>query len=239
MSKYITEAHPVQKVAGIKVNTDYVQSRNATVKNGREIAYIVMHYTGNKKDKAINNAKYFYNNSVGASAHYFVDDESIYQSVELKNRAWHVGTNGTYYNACRNANSIGIEMCTSGDYNVSEKTIDNAALLCAELCRIVGITAETVDTYVVRHYDVTRKTCPAQWVEGAGFEEFKSKVKELLAVDKFTDIADHCGRAAINEIAEKGIINGRGDGTYAPNEFITRGDLAIVISNVLKHIDNK
>ena len=46
---------------------------------------------------------------------------------------------------------------------MSEKTINNTAYLCAELCKYIGITADTVDTFVLRHYDVWDKQCPAQW----------------------------------------------------------------------------
>ena len=45
------------------------------------IKYIVIHYTGNDGDTDENNSKYFKNNIVKASAHYFVDDDSITQSV--------------------------------------------------------------------------------------------------------------------------------------------------------------
>ena len=30
----------------------------------------------------------------------------------------------------------------------------------AYLCKMIGIKASEVDTYVLRHYDVTGKTCP-------------------------------------------------------------------------------
>ena len=44
-----------------------------------DIKYIVIHYTGNNGDKAVSNAKYFHNNEVGVSAHYFIDENEIYQ----------------------------------------------------------------------------------------------------------------------------------------------------------------
>ena len=87
MSKYISSSCPLKSINGIIINTDYIQTHNCTIKSGRNISYIVMHYTGNSKDTAIGNAKYFHNSFVEASAHYFVDDDSIYQSVELKNQA--------------------------------------------------------------------------------------------------------------------------------------------------------
>lgn len=73
-------------------------------------------------------------------------------------------------------------MCCSGNSIVSEKTINNTAHLCAELCKYIGITADTVDTFVLRHYDVWDKQCPAQWAteNSAGWTAFKEKVKAIL-----------------------------------------------------------
>ena len=62
------------------------------------IKWIVMHYTGNDGDTAKGNANYFANNSVSASAHYFVDDISIYRSVPDEYTAWSVG--GSQYSDC-------------------------------------------------------------------------------------------------------------------------------------------
>lgn len=57
----------------------------------KSIKYIVIHYTANDGDTDDANAKYFHNNVVKASAHYFVDDDSYTKSVPLKNVAWSVG----------------------------------------------------------------------------------------------------------------------------------------------------
>ena len=46
------------------------------------IRYIVIHYTGNDGDTAMNNAKYYAGNVVKTSAHYFVDEKEIVQSVD-------------------------------------------------------------------------------------------------------------------------------------------------------------
>ena len=145
--------------------------------------FIVIHYTGNTKDTAKENATYFHNGSRGSSAHLFTDDDSCYQSVALNNAAWAVGGTKVYKHAeCRNIKSISIEMCCSGNSIVSEKTINNTAYLCAELCKYIGITADTVDTFVLRHYDVWDKQCPAQWAteNSAGWTTFKEKVKAIL-----------------------------------------------------------
>lgn len=171
------------KVNGITINSSLkCNSKNYNNRTSRDIKYIVMHYTGNTKDTAKANANYFKTGSRRASAHLFVDNTTIYQSVELRDIAWHCGTNGTYYHSkCRNANSIGIEMCCSGNYKISETTKENAAYLCADMCKRLGIAANEVDTYVLRHYDITHKNCPAQMVKDKKeWQAFKDTVKTIL-----------------------------------------------------------
>ena len=180
----INDDFPIKQFNGIDINTSTLSSpANYYTYSSRVVKFIVIHYTGNKKDTAKANATYFHNGSRGASAHLFTDDDSCYQSVALNNAAWAVGGTKVYKHAeCRNINSISIEMCCSGNSIVSEKTINNTAYLCAELCKYIGITADTVDTFVLRHYDVWDKQCPAQWAteNSAGWTTFKEKVKAIL-----------------------------------------------------------
>ena len=180
----INDGFPIKQFNGIDIDTS-IQSSSANyyTYSSRLVKFIVIHYTGNKKDTAKANATYFHNGSRGASAHLFTDDDSCYQSVALNNAAWAVGGTKVYKHAeCRNINSISIEMCCSGNSIVSEKTINNTAYLCAELCKYIGITADTVDIFVLRHYDVWDKQCPAQWAteNSAGWTTFKEKVKAIL-----------------------------------------------------------
>ena len=180
----ITSKYLSSKVNGIKINNNYpCNADNYSNSSSRNVKYIVIHYTGNSKDTALNNCKYFQSPNRSASAHFFCDNENVYQSVELRDSAWHCGCSNGYKTACRNSNSIGIEMCTSGNYIVSEKTQINSAYLCAKLCEIVGISASTVDKYVLRHYDVgaTNKKCPAQFVDNTEqWIRFKTWVKNIL-----------------------------------------------------------
>lgn len=184
MAKTISTGYISDKINGIKVNSSLkCNADNYNNAANREIKFIVMHYTGNIKDTAKANANYFTGANRQASAHFFVDDSNIYQSVELRDIAWHCGTKGTYYHLkCRNSNSIGIEMCcTAGNYKISAKTIKNSAYLCAHLCKTIGVKASEVDTYVLRHYDITHKTCPAQMVNDTNeWKEFKAMVKKIL-----------------------------------------------------------
>lgn len=184
MAKTINTGFISDTINGIKVNSSIkCNSGNYTNAPSRSVSYVVMHYTGNARDTAKANASYFTGGNRQASAHFFVDDSEIYQSVEMRDKAWHCGTSGKYYNGCRNANSIGIEMCcTAGNYRISDKTKTNAVYLCAYLCKLIGVTASQVDTFVVRHYDVTRKQCPAQMAgsNNAEWIAFKASVKKVL-----------------------------------------------------------
>lgn len=186
MAKTITTGFINATINGIKVNSSVkTSSSNYTNVSSRSVSFIVMHYTGNAKDTAKANANYFHSGGRKASAHFFVDDSNIYQTVELRDRAWHCGASSGYsyhHASCRNTNSFGIEMCTSGNYKVSDKTKRNSAYLCAYLCKMLGITADKVDTYVLRHYDVTHKSCPAQMAGASNTEwtAFKSLVKKIL-----------------------------------------------------------
>ena len=116
------------------------------------IRYIVIHYTGNDGDQAANNAAYFQNNIVQASAHYFVDDTTVWRSVPDLKVAWAVGGKkyanadktggGTMYGMITNTNSISIEMCDTirnGTCQAGEATLANAAALGRELMAGCGI----------------------------------------------------------------------------------------------------
>lgn len=149
-------------------------------RRGTNPEWIVVHYTANNGDTALNNCNYFLTENRGASANYFVDENSIWQCVEDTNTAWHVG-NDVYYNGARNTNSIGIEMCSrkknvnSTDletYYIKDETVYNAVELVRHLMTKYNIPIDRV----CRHYDVTHKICPAPFYYNNGsitWAEFK------------------------------------------------------------------
>ncbi len=128
--------------------------------------YIVVHYTGNANaDTALNNVIYMnrIGENAGGSAHYYVDNTSIYQLLEDNWDSWSVGDDngyGRFAFGINNNNQISIEMCcTSGNYRVSDKTQENCAELVAYLLKKHGLGLDKVR----RHYDASRKYCPAQF----------------------------------------------------------------------------
>lgn len=120
--------------------------------------YIVIHYTGNKTDKATSNGNYFKNANRGASAHYFVDDTTVVQVVSENDTAWAVGRNygsNNLFGKCTNSNSISIEMCSTNG-RISNATYQNTVALVKSLMKKYSIDA----AHVVRHWDVCSKPCP-------------------------------------------------------------------------------
>lgn len=166
----------------------------ANVKNYLKKKYdkkwLVVHFTANDGDNATNNGKYFKNNVVKASAHYFVDDDTVVKSVEEDYVAYAVGgkkLNGTkgakYHGVCTNYNSISIELCDTvkdGKYNVSAKTRANAVELAKDIVKRHNIDKD----HVIRHYDVTGKNCPKYYVEDeSAWLDFKD---DIFATKKTT-----------------------------------------------------
>ncbi len=177
-------------------------SSNYTRGRAGKIEYIVVHYTGNNGDTAKGNCNYFSQPNRGASAHYFVDSSGVCQSVDDKDTAWHCGAKVYYHNRCRNANSIGVELCSHkdsrGGYYFDEKTVNNAVSLVRELMERYGIKAENV----LRHYDVTHKNCPEPFVrDGAKWDSFKSR----LVVKNMIKTYDE----AVDRLVKAGVINSR------------------------------
>lgn len=151
---------------------DYIPCNRANYyTSGRSlnsIKYIVMHYTANNGDTARGNAEYFARESVEASANYFVDPNEVICSVKDEYAAWHCGgslesSHHPLRGICKNTNSIGIELCSiiqNGKYAFKPETVKLAAKLVKELMAKYNIDID----HVVRHYDVTGKTCPAPFV---------------------------------------------------------------------------
>lgn len=144
----------------IKTN---LTTRNYTAMSNKQNKYIVIHYVG-AVSSAQANANYFKSTYRGASAHYFVDENDIYQVVSDSNASWHCGASYYKHLSCRNSNSIGIEMCcysNNGKLDVSDKVVERTIELTKELMAKYDIPVQNV----IRHYDVTGKNCPAPFVE--------------------------------------------------------------------------
>lgn len=149
---------------------------NRTVRTEKP-RYIVIHTTGNRGKGADARAHFSYWNSgnVGASADFIVDDKEILQVNDYgKYYTWHCGDGKGKY-GITNGNSIGIEICVNCDGNF-EKALANAVILVKKLIKETGITK------VVRHYDASRKNCPAELSEN-NWTRWEKFLEQVCAAD--------------------------------------------------------
>lgn len=216
---------------------NYGGSRNAS-----QIRYLVYHYTGNDGDKAANNAAYFQRNIVKASAHYFVDDTTVYLSVPDLKIAWSVGGSkyanadktggGTMYGVITNTNSISIEMCDTirnGVYQASEATLANAAALGRALMEKYGIPIENV----YRHFDVTGKHCPSYLVSAQKWAEFKKRL-EVKIMDNTPSPAHKEG---VEWAIANGILTGNSEGDLMLSQPVTRQQMCTMLHRLWELIE--
>lgn len=154
------------------LKTNLSHPRNYGQARSKDPQWIVIHYTGNDGDHDESNARYF-QGIRNASAHRFVDDDSITISVPDHMVAWSVGGDkypscpqtggGKYHGRCTNVNSLSLELCDTvrnGVYDFTPATLENAALQVVEWMKRYKIDLD----HVIRHFDVVGKTCPAPFV---------------------------------------------------------------------------
>lgn len=157
-----------------------------------QIKYLVYHYTANDGDRSANNGRYFRDNVVRASAHYFVDDDAVTRSVEDLEVAWAVADKkwsdcavtggGKLYGVVTNTNSLSIEMCDTrrdGTLMATEATMARAARLGRALMEKYHIPIERV----IRHFDVSGKHCPAYFMDEKKWAAFKERLIETREED--------------------------------------------------------
>lgn len=141
-------------------------------RNTNKIKYLVFHATSNDGDTDESNARYFKTHVVKASAHAFVDDNSVTVSVPANYVAYSVGgkrysdynrTGGaSMYGKITNTNSYNIEMCDynkNGFFDFTEATLENAVAYGKYIMNLYNIPI----TNVYMHFDVNGKHCPVQW----------------------------------------------------------------------------
>lgn len=146
-----------------------------------KITGIVMHYTANPNSTAMQNRDYFeglqHTKNVRASSHFIIGlDGEIVQSIPT----WEVA----YASNDRNKNTVSIECChpdETGAFNNAtyESMVELAAWLCLKF--------DLDENALLRHYDITQKSCPKYFVDNEeAWEEFKSDVKaELIAMQNY------------------------------------------------------
>ena len=175
--RYSSEAVLIERAADLVIVQDEIppghQNRPQII---RQIRWIVIHETDNTAASAdaLHHGEYLRTNETDVNSwHYTVDDHTIVHSLPDNEVGWHAGDqleeNGG------NLNGIGIELCVN-EGNDFEKTLDNAAALCAELIRAYHLRVEDIRT----HQDFSGKHCPRQLLDQQRMDEFRQKVEQCL-----------------------------------------------------------
>lgn len=226
------------------LHTDYpCHPGNYQRGRAQPVSFLVYHYVGaTGGGKA--NAKYYHSaDGVGASAHYFVGHASegaeIWSSVPEADTAWHCGAKTYKHRSCRNANSIGIELCChrrgDGTWYIDEETMAAAAELGREIMARYGIPPENV----LRHYDVTGKLCPRPLIDEGKWAAFKARLEDTMTQEQFNSMMDtYLAQLRAQEVSDwgaaawkKAMAAGVFDGT-APQASLTREQAALVLDRL-------
>ena len=159
--------------------------------------------------------------SAQASAHYGVNGKNIGCYVDEKDTAWHCG------NFSYNQRSIGIELANdrgaSGDWHVSDKTIETAITLIADICKRNGINklnyTGDLSGNLCMHCWVCSTACPGPYLKKK-FSYIAKEVNKILTGDSVPFLV----RVTISDLYIR-----KGAGTnYKAKGFIKPGVYTIV-----------
>ena len=191
---YATETDGTEQIPSVPVIHQNPNFKGYNVsKRSDPIMHIVIHYTG-AEGTAKNNIDYFNGGNRSASADFFIGQNGeIWQyNPDLKRYySWHCGggrqsdRGGSFYGKCKNANSIGIELCThkhGDEWIFYDATITAARILVKYLMEEYGIKAANV----IRHFDVNGKYCPNVygWLSpSTKWDKFKASLSESTHYD--------------------------------------------------------
>jgi len=160
---------------------NFRQAHQSNFARGRTqtIRFLVIHFTANNGDTAAGNANFFAGANRNASAHYFVDEREIWQTVRDEDTAWHSGAQRFNHPTARNQNSIGIEMVSrrdvEGRFFIREEVVTRTIELTEMLMSKYDIPVENV----IRHFDVTGKNCPEPFVRNPQlWEDFRQRLNK-------------------------------------------------------------
>lgn len=145
-----------------------------------------------------------------------------------------LGRNGSPYNPFM------FEMIGNFDkgYDKLEgEQLDTTLRLCSFLMDKFNLSTDKI----VFHREYASKSCPGTGIDKKWFVDSVSSYNKIDRVvkelGKFIDVYDkHWAAPAINEMREKGLLGGKTEDTFAPNDNVTRAELAVVMKRIIDHI---
>lgn len=167
---------PEKENAAVKVNINKMISKKNCYIGQNKPAYVVIHETDNwsKGANAKCHATAMKNGNLAGTVHYYVDSNSIYQTLDHSDGAWAVGDGKGKY-GITNRNSINIEICVNPESDYY-KAVDKAEQLAAYLLKQYGWGTDRLK----RHYDGSRKHCPRRIQDEGLWPSFVKKTAAYM-----------------------------------------------------------
>lgn len=213
-------------------------SPNCSKPRNKPISKITIHHmAGNLTIEQCGNV--FAPTSRQASSNYGIgSDGRIGMYVEEKNRAW------TSSNAQNDNMAVTIEVANDvvgGNWHISDKAMVSLINLCVDICIRNGIEKLNFtgdkNGNLTMHKWFAATACPGAYLESK-FPYIANEVNKRLEKEnvnmRFKDVPEtHWAYNAIEELSEMGIINGYEDGTFKPDEAVTRAELATMLDRYI------
>lgn len=206
--------------------TRYNVTRCADRRKAKAVRYVVVHNTGTSAS-AKNNCVYFGGGNRNASADYFIDaDGTVYKFNAncAGYYTWHCGDGYGRY-GITNANSIGIE-CVSAGKEFAAKQQESLRRLVTAIMADYGVPASNV----VRHYDASRKACPAAYCGGSAKDKKWKALHDAIVKASSTTASASFKSYTVKVTAD--VLNVRaGAGTsYKVNTTVKKGQVYTIVA---------
>jgi N-acetylmuramoyl-L-alanine amidase CwlA len=145
-----------------------------------QVKGIVVHETANPGDSDEMEQAYFNGGDRQASAHAFIDQDSITQCIEWDNKAWHAGP-------IANGNYIGIELCHTSDAAKFAEIWKRGTWLFAFLLTKHNILKVTADT-VMSHAEVSNRWHETDHQDPVSYFASFGKTVDMFRSDVQTEV---------------------------------------------------
>ena len=204
---------------------------------------IVVHETANPDDSDEMEWGYFANNNVGASAHVFIDKDSITQLIPFNEVAWHAGKTANY-------SRIGVELCNTTNPQIFTIIYNQAVELFAYLFINVLKVTKVDNVNLMSHAE-----CSNLWKEtnhqdpisyfnkyGKTVNGFRADVQSQINKSLIGDVIKMFNdenkiatwaKSSVNKLANLGLVKGDNNGNFTPENPISRQEFSVVIDRLL------
>lgn len=221
------------KDPGLSMDTNRMSDLN-------RVEFIGIHHTAVGHNQSVQTIHNFHVNTNGWIAigyHYYIEqDGTIYKGRPDNKRGAHIKG--------ENYRSIGV--CLAGNFDVQDIQEDFPDQYKA-LVKLLTWLVSKYKAPIKRHTDFDQKTCPGS---NFPFDKLLADVKKVKEVDEtlsnyfsnyFKDMEKkhEWGAGQVDKLYEEGLISGKSEDEFAPDEPITRLECAVLINRLREYLIDK